>query len=103
MKPGFYLPYIRVKLKLFSPFCSLCVIFVILIRIYRMGESVHARERAREGFAVAKEKPGFGCFTQSRPVYVIPVQSRPALVQASLEVHVVLPWSNMVYILQAVS
>ena len=59
---GFYLPYIRVKLKLFSPFCSLCVIFVILIRIYRMGESVHARERAREGFAVAKEKTGFRLF-----------------------------------------
>ena len=41
--------------KKISPFCSYSVIFVILIRIYRMGEFVHARERAREGFAVAKE------------------------------------------------
>ena len=75
----------------FSPFCSLCVIFVILIRIYRMGESVHARERAREGFAVAKEKTGFRLFFCSRfPVYVIPVQSRLVLeVQVLLEVAVV--------------
>ena len=43
------------KLIFFSPFCSACVIFMILIRIYRMGKFVHARERAREGFAVAKE------------------------------------------------
>ena len=64
------------------------MIFVILIRIYRMGESVHARERAREGFAVAKEKTGSAVLLQSYPVYVIPVQSRPVLVQVSLEVHV---------------
>lgn len=50
-----------------SPFCSLCVIFVILIRIYRMVESVHARERAREGFAVAKEKTGFRLFYTVAP------------------------------------
>ena len=67
MKPGFYLPYIRVKLKLFSPFCSLCVIFVILIRIYRMGKSVHARERAREGFARNQGKALF------KPEAVIPI------------------------------
>lgn len=77
--------------KFDSPFCSPCVIFVILIRIYRMGESVHARERAREGFAVAKEKTGFRLFFCSRfPVYVSPVQSRLVLeVQVLLEVAVV--------------
>lgn len=79
------------------------MIFVILIRIYRMGESVHARERAREGFAVAKEKTGAIVHLQSYPVYVIPVQSRPVLVQVSLEVRVALLVSDMVYILQVVS
>lgn len=89
--------------KFDSPFCSPCVIFVILIRIYRMGESVHARERAREGFAVAKGKTGSAVLLQSYPVYVIPVQSRPVLVQVSLEVRVALLVSDMVYILQVVS
>lgn len=79
------------------------MIFVILIRIYRMGESVHARERAREGFAVAKGKTGSAVLLQSYPVYVIPVQSRPVLVQVSLEVRVALLVSDMVYILQVVS
>lgn len=52
---------------------------------------VHARERAREGFAVAKGKTGFRLFICSRyPVFVIPVQSRLVLeVQVLLEVAVV--------------
>lgn len=73
------------------------MIFVILIRIYRMGESVHARERARKGFAVAKEKTGAIVHLQSYPVYVILVQSRPVLVlevQSLLEVVVVLPYQD---------
>jgi len=54
-------------------------------------KAVHARERAREGFAVAKGKTGFRLFICSRyPVFVIPVQSRLVLeVQALLEVAVV--------------
>lgn len=89
MKPGFYLPCIRVKLKLFSPFCSLCVIFVILIRIYRMGEFVHARERARKASPVIKKKPGFGyplfysCRTLTgRPHKNPPMGSRSACLNA---------------------
>mgnify|MGYP006910406655 CR=1 FL=1 len=54
-------------------------------------KAVHARERAREGFAVAKGKTGFRLFICSRyPVFVIPVQSRLVLeVQVLLEVAVV--------------
>lgn len=73
------------------------MIFVILIRIYRMGESVHARERAREGFAVAKEKTGAIVHLQSYPVYVILVQSRPIqAVSAVLQVASALPLINKV-------
>lgn len=36
-------------MKTFSPFCSLCVIFVILIRIYRMGV-ICARWRKMSNF-----------------------------------------------------
>lgn len=48
MKPDFYLLTEHIKIIVFSPFCSIRVIFVILIRIYRMG-GVYARERARGG------------------------------------------------------
>jgi len=61
-----------------SPFCSLCVIFVILIRIYRMEKSVHARERAREGFAVAKGKTGSAVLLQSLPGLSIRAQKTPS-------------------------
>ena len=54
---------------------------VILIRIYRMGESVHARERAREGFAVAKEKTGAAVLRQSFPGQFNPIRVHPIPVQ----------------------
>lgn len=38
MKPGSYLFTKYIKVIVFSPFCSIRVIFMILIRIYRMGE-----------------------------------------------------------------
>lgn len=41
MKPDFYL----LKIIVFSPFCSIRVIFVILIRIYRMGEVYALRDQ----------------------------------------------------------
>ena len=52
------------------------------------GGSLRAERPARRGFAVAKGKTGSAVLLQLYPVYVIPVQSRPALVQVSLEVHV---------------
>lgn len=67
--------------KFDSPFCSPCVIFVILIRIYRMGESVHTRERAREGFAVAKKKTGAAVLRQSFPGHFNPIRVHPIPVQ----------------------
>lgn len=67
--------------KFDSPFCSPCVIFVILIRIYRMGESVHARKRAREGFAVAKKKTGAAVLRQSFPGHFNPIRVHPIPVQ----------------------
>lgn len=51
MKPDFYLLTEHIKIIVFSPFCSICVIFVILIRIYRMGKytraSAHVEGSAR--------------------------------------------------------
>ena len=38
MKPDFSLLTEHIKIIVFSPFCSACVIFMILIRIYRMGK-----------------------------------------------------------------
>lgn len=61
-------------------------------------KAVHARERAREGFAVAKGKTGFRLFICSRyPVFVILVQSRPIqAVSAVLQVASALPLINKV-------
>lgn len=58
MKLDFYLLTEYIKIIIFSPFCSACVIFMILIRIYRMEE--YTRANARAGASpVIREKPLF--------------------------------------------
>ena len=64
MKPDFYLLTEHIKIIVFSPFCSIRVIFVILIRIYRMGE--YTRVSARVGGSARNQGK------QSFPFSVIP-------------------------------
>ena len=84
-------------------FCRMLYNIVAGILIFSVGriryrKKLSTRANARAGaLPVIRGKTGSAVHLQSRPVYVIPVQSRPALVQASLEVRVVLLVSDTVY------
>lgn len=67
MKPDFYLLTEHIKIIVFSPFCSIRVIFVILIRIYRMGEYTRASARVG-GSARNQGKTSIPVHCYSNPV-----------------------------------
>ena len=80
MKPDFYLLTEHIKIIVFSPFCSAYVIFMILIRIYRMGKCTRASARAGAP-PVIREKTVIPVQRHSIPVQSLQAGSAELLIK----------------------